>query len=883
MKPKRNLISAAVVLAIAAASASPAYAVLERMGPIDKSPTVGGFPSWFQDKTGVTLEFCAPSTQAELDGGWCLLLTGDTTVPENFPTTFFDEHFYFAADNVLLEPNSGFRARLVIAQEAAFNTVPIADGQQSVFQRHRIFLTRLPLNGDYRVITPYQDVTYFNQVAGDRIFETNDIGIACSDFLCSLDGPNGPWLLPSATAGGAEVPPMPDLLTAAPGTDPFFDSAVAQGAAPTGDPGTGKKYIADPARVGPITGSQLAPITVYDIDNQNPANTKGVARSQDHNTFRVEVRASQADGNGDLLMVLDGATNFTLQGRLMTGSIPGNLTGTRSTYKADASGNVTDLDVFTQASPTVVARIPGQPISPAVTPVVSFYDVACGGAITVDPLTGAEKVNPGPYTAPAGAPHNLANTGKDFWGQSSPGGLPPSHVCVEDTSSRNAAGQVVPSYYLVPVTDHVIINTAHYVGPENGTLTVNAVSSDPTAVLSVAGYGPAAAGSPGVSVGVGAGTGLELAGTAAQIIALKAPPSQVQVVSSKGGSVLRKVDTAHGVAQLVGAPSAVNDSATIDEDCSPASAASCAVGQGVTIDLLANDTVMLNGTVSSLRDVVAQNLATVTVSAQAPRLGSATVSADGFMTYVPSPNANGTDNVIYTVTVDGQASNQAVAAVTINAVNDVPVAASQTINGVAGRTGTINLLLGATDPDGATDVKDAVLTTWPAELGPQPTPVNGVISFTPAATGNFSFNFLVQDAAGAQSANTALGTITSVASESITFQGGSTQYTINKNRWIVQGTDTVRARQEISIVYTNGIARTGENCGVAGSENLPACVVGRVTLDGTGTFLFDQIISANSSQDPRGTFWSTRPTNIRAFSSKPVLGGSTASTGIFFK
>src|SRR6185369_8737480 len=118
---------------------------------------------------------------------------------------------------------------------------------------------------------------------------------------------------------------------------------------------------------------------------------------------------------------------------------------------------------------------------------------------------------------------------------------------------------------------------------------------------------------------------------------------------TKGGSVLRKVDTAHGIAQLVGQPSAVNDTASIDEDCSATAAASCAVGQGVTIDLLANDTVMLNGVVSNLRDVVSQNLATVTVSAQAPRLGSATVSTDGFLNYTPNPNANGTDNVIYTV------------------------------------------------------------------------------------------------------------------------------------------------------------------------------------------------------------------------------------------
>ena len=71
MKPRRTLISAAVALAIAA---GPAHAVLERLGPVDKSPTIGGFPAWAQDRTGITLDFCDLKSQAELDGGWCVLI-----------------------------------------------------------------------------------------------------------------------------------------------------------------------------------------------------------------------------------------------------------------------------------------------------------------------------------------------------------------------------------------------------------------------------------------------------------------------------------------------------------------------------------------------------------------------------------------------------------------------------------------------------------------------------------------------------------------------------------------------------------------------------------------------------------------------------------------
>lgn len=42
---------------------------------------MGGFPAWYQDESGVAFDFCAPETQAELDGGWCLLLPGDANIP----------------------------------------------------------------------------------------------------------------------------------------------------------------------------------------------------------------------------------------------------------------------------------------------------------------------------------------------------------------------------------------------------------------------------------------------------------------------------------------------------------------------------------------------------------------------------------------------------------------------------------------------------------------------------------------------------------------------------------------------------------------------------------------------------------------------------------
>src|SRR6185369_2988372 len=787
--PQRKLISAAIALAFAAGSA---HAALERMGPVSRAPSVGGYPSWFQDKTGITMEFCDLKSQAELTGGWCVLIPPGLSYPETFPGSFFGEHFYYAADNGLLDPSppggsGALRARLVIALEAAFATGPVIDGDQMTFTRHRVFIPNLPWAGDYRIITPFGEFNYYDQVAGDRIFDTTDVGIACiNTFECTLQSSLlGPFLLPSDQAGGAELPPMPDLAAAPRGTDPWFDLLAAT----TADPGTGKKYLADPARIGTVTGSPLPPFTAYEVG--------GGSSQRNHNTFRIEVRQSQADRNGPVIYTIDGETNFTVSGRLMDGAIPGKVTVERATYKADASGNVTDLDVFATGSPTTQSRMPTQALPAPTIPVLSFYDDACAGAVTTDPLTGAVTINPGPYTAPATAEHPMTKNASDYWGQSQPGtGKPPAFTCVKDSTARNAAGQTAPAFYLSKVTDLVTITDSWYAGSSNATMTVKAVSTDPTAVLTLEGYGLA---------GAAAGP---LVATPGPIMA---PPAKVQVTSNKGGATLRAVETVHGPAQLLGTPTAGNDSMTIMEDCSPVAATSCA--QGVAYDVLANDSVMVNGTPTSLRDLYTANPADFVITVvRAPTLGTYTVS-NGDIVYTPKSNANGTDSLDYSVSYLGKASNVATMTVNILPVNDVPVAGNVTSGAVVAKTNVLNLIATSTDPDGNADVKNAVITTWPAQLGARPVPTNGVINFTPTGTGNFTINFQVVDAANATSANTASAVVSVAGSEAIAytkqiFKAAANIGGVTTTRWTVSGTDSVREGQTITIAYANGTIRS---------------------------------------------------------------------------
>jgi hypothetical protein len=316
----RAFFTRAVVVASAllmAATASGQTQGLERVGP---TSAVNGFPTWYQDKTGITLEFCSPTNLLELEGGWCLLLPADTVAPEVFPTQFSDEHFFWAADAVI--PGSATLpsgAILVLGLEAAFAVGPVIPGDQITFTRIR-FRFDAPVTGTYTIRHPYGTDTV-QGVAGERVFVTEDIGITCQgNFECALRGRVGPFLLASNSPGGAELP------------------AVI-------GPVPGKLYIADPAREGPVTGSPVG-----------------------QNFFSI------TGPNGQ---VIAQTNNFTLMGRLFNSAMGGRVNVEKARYARAAGSTTGNTDVFATAFATSQPRLPGVPAVPAVTPLLGFYPSAC--------------------------------------------------------------------------------------------------------------------------------------------------------------------------------------------------------------------------------------------------------------------------------------------------------------------------------------------------------------------------------------------------------------------------------------------------------------------------------------------------------------------------
>ena len=134
------------------------------------------------------------------------------------------------------------------------------------------------------------------------------------------------------------------------------------------------------------------------------------------------------------------------------------------------------------------------------------------------------------------------------------------------------------------------------------------------------------------------------------------------------------------------------------------------------------------------------------------------------------------------------------------------------------------------------------------------------------------------DAAGAESANTGTSTVVVNVGETITL--GRVQFEAGKNRWRVDGTDTIRNSQTISITYANGTIGKGPNVGQVcdGTDRLPECLIGTTGVTATGAFSLDAQFGSSSFQNPATAGgWSVAPTRVRAWSSNPVLGGDATA------
>ena len=179
------------------------------------------------------------------------------------------------------------------------------------------------------------------------------------------------------------------------------------------------------------------------------------------------------------------------------------------------------------------------------------------------------------------------------------------------------------------------------------------------------------------------------------------------------------------------APMAVMDSYTLNEDSTLTMAA-----PGV----LANDV-----------DVDSPTLTAVKVTN--PLRGTLTLNANGSFTYTPVANYNGPDLFIYRAT-DGTSSNLALVLLTVKAVADAPVAASQSVS--LNEDTVKQIVLSASDADG--NPLSFSIVTPPAHGTLTGTLPN--VTYRPAANYNGPDSFKFRASDGSLTSNIATVTIT---------------------------------------------------------------------------------------------------------------------------
>ncbi|HEY3404580.1 MAG TPA: Ig-like domain-containing protein, partial [Ohtaekwangia sp.] len=186
-------------------------------------------------------------------------------------------------------------------------------------------------------------------------------------------------------------------------------------------------------------------------------------------------------------------------------------------------------------------------------------------------------------------------------------------------------------------------------------------------------------------------------------------------------------------------PVAVADSYTTNEDA-PLSV--------LVPGVLSNDTDVDNVSFTAVLNTTTSN-------------GTITLNANGSFTYTPAAEFNGSDSFTYHVT-DGTLSSAVVTVtITVNLVNDLPVAANDNATTDEDTPLTIDVVANDTDIDSNVDPASVAIVGNPANGSVTVDAVSGEITYTPAAdfNGNDSFTYTVEDESNGTS-NTATVNIT---------------------------------------------------------------------------------------------------------------------------
>ena len=846
----KTLAAAVSVMAIAHS----AHAVLQRVGPVD---AVHGFPAWYQDAGGMTLEFCMPTTQTDLNAGLCAILPGTppaglSVLPEVFPDNFSLEHFYYRLNSAVPTAGLDKKSRLPVpgagrfvfdnGVEATFNSGTPTAGQQISFNRWRVRVDNLACTGNYTFYTPSRAPKTVAGTAGGRIADTEDIGIGAG-FDGALAGSVGPFLLRAATPGAAA-------------------SAFVNGA-------DGKQYLS-PADLGAITGSNLK----NPFQGSTLAYVPPEVRAMPTTNYAMLVGPGVVSGNCAVTEAVSVLRDFQLNGRINTAPIASRTWVDRATYRALDSNADGVVDRFQVGAWANSVQEVGRP-EPILALSLNKGDPA--DAVNATPELSMIKLG---VAQAAPAPGTVATPKFIYFnGVLQPtvaGRVSPAftHARVRTTTDNP------PSVLNLPLVDELRVTAANYnantkvltVTADSGALLVAAspagqsaatpACSDPCLVLDAYGLPAADAAGAAIDYKMTIATGAKSALATVTIQNVITPPGFVTVRSSAGGWDRQQV-------MYLGSPAGT---AVFQPDV-----ASTQMNLPVTVDVLANDvgvaatpnllvcTASTGGTcgVPSATATCTVGTASTSCTAQGGRLAL----VGDRVVYTPRANVGGLSDSFYyqAATVLGT-TQRAQARINVGLLNGLPDARDDLGNtGIVGKPLTIDVLGNDFAPAGV-DEATLRITAQPFNLttGAPGTGAavfgNGKLVFTPPSSGNWNFAYTFTDKAGL-TADQGVVTVNAIAAELVT---------VARARW------TLPRAPNLGTLAVNGTVNVAQ--GQLLQLRLPNAATGAAGCNAPqlGTPLGETVVLASGAFDFGAIPIATRPTAVYVYS--PAFGGCTQAT-----
>ncbi|WP_319458295.1 beta strand repeat-containing protein, partial [Mycobacterium sp. RTGN3] len=252
-----------------------------------------------------------------------------------------------------------------------------------------------------------------------------------------------------------------------------------------------------------------------------------------------------------------------------------------------------------------------------------------------------------------------------------------------------------------------------------------------------------------------------------------------------------------------------------------------------------------NDTDPDLANTPADVLHVASVAATADTHGSVVLNGDGTVTYTPATNYAGPASFTYIVAdaAGTQSANTALVSLTVVNSNDAPTAVDDgpfDVNEDGSRTFSATQLVGNdTDPDLANPTPDVLHVASVAPTADTHGSVvlngDGTVTYTPATNyaGPASFTYTVADAAGTQSANTALVSLTVVNSNDAPTAVDDGPFDVNED-----GSRTFSATQLVGNDTDPDLANTPADVLHVASVTGGPDTHGSVVLNGDGTVTY---------------------------------------------